>query len=160
MDIQFSEKIFLHNDEERRVTYDHIKSFYQKSKKEKLNNQDFIFFFGHALKGKDPEIYNNPVSRNLEDVKKEVFKKIDIKALGPNQGKKIKEIKKIVEDRYVDIFQRTHFGIVPTNEHRLQAECKERGIDRKKLVLNVGGMVVNACMSPNCQFYLQPLKGE
>lgn len=38
MDIQFSEKIFLHNDEERRVTYEHIKSFYQKSKKEKLNN--------------------------------------------------------------------------------------------------------------------------
>ena len=33
IDIEFSEKIFTHDDEERRVTYQHIKAFYQKSKK-------------------------------------------------------------------------------------------------------------------------------
>ena len=52
IDIEFSEKIFTHDDEERRVTYQHIKAFYQKSKKQKLNPIDFIYYFGHALKGK------------------------------------------------------------------------------------------------------------
>lgn len=32
IDIEFSEKIFLHNDEEKRVTFNHIRAFYQKSK--------------------------------------------------------------------------------------------------------------------------------
>lgn len=36
MDISFDTKIFLHADEERRVTYEHITRFYQMTKKEKL----------------------------------------------------------------------------------------------------------------------------
>jgi hypothetical protein len=36
MDISFDTKIFQHADEERRVTYDHIRHFYQMAKKEKL----------------------------------------------------------------------------------------------------------------------------
>lgn len=92
----FDPKIFLHSDEERRVTYDHIKYYYQACKKEKLSNDQFIYYFGHVLKGKSEEIYRKPVSFNMDDVKKEVFKKIDIKSLGPNQGKKIKELKKII----------------------------------------------------------------
>ena len=82
-------------------------------KKEKLNKEDFIFYFGHALKGKDPVVYNTPISRDIDDVKKEVFKKIDIKSLGPHQGKKIKQMKRLIEDRYIANFQRTHFGIAP-----------------------------------------------
>jgi len=42
-----------------------------------------------------------PVCRDIDDVKKEVFKKIDIKALGPNQGKKIKKVKKLIENKYI-----------------------------------------------------------
>lgn len=90
IDVEFSEKIFLHNDEERRVTYDHIRSFYQQLKKEKFDSFEFIYYFGHALKGKDEELYSTPVSREIKNVKEEVYKKIDFKALGPNQGKKIK----------------------------------------------------------------------
>jgi hypothetical protein len=104
IDIEFSEKIFMHNDEERRITYEHMRSFYQKAKKEKFNSFDFIYYFGHALKGKEPEIYKMPVSRDINDVKKEVFKKIDVKALGPNQGKKVKQLKKIIEDKYIQNF--------------------------------------------------------
>lgn len=33
MDITFDTKIFQHSDEERRVTYEHIRSFYQAAKK-------------------------------------------------------------------------------------------------------------------------------
>ena len=90
----------MHNDEEKRVTYDHIRSFYMKSRQEKFNRTDFLYYFGHALKGKDEEIYKMPVSRDMEDVKKEVFKKMDVKELGANQGKKIKILKKMVMDRY------------------------------------------------------------
>lgn len=70
VDIDFSEKIFLHNDEEKRVTFNHIRAFYQKAKKEKLDPFDFIYYFGHALKGKDEVVYKTPVSRDIEDVKK------------------------------------------------------------------------------------------
>ena len=100
MDVEFSEKIFLHNDEERRVTFEHIRAFYELSKKKKFNTYNFLYYFGHALKGKDQEAYNTPVSRDINDVKKEVFKKIDIKSLGANQGKKIKTLKKIIEEKY------------------------------------------------------------
>jgi len=60
------------------------------------------------------------VDRDINEVKKEVFKKIDTKSLGPNQGKQLKELKKIIEDRYIDIFQKTHFDIVPITEARLK----------------------------------------
>lgn len=33
IDLTFDTKIFLHSDEERRVTYEHIKHFYQATKK-------------------------------------------------------------------------------------------------------------------------------
>ena len=84
-----------------------------KSRQEKFVSSDFAYFFGHALKGKDEDIYNIPVSRDIEDVKKEVFKKVDIKALGANQGKKIKMMKNIIQEKYLQHFQKTHFGIAP-----------------------------------------------
>lgn len=123
MDLEFSEKIFLHSDEERRVVYDHIKSYYELIKGAKFESKDFIFYFGHALKGKDKEVYSTPVSRDIQDVKKEVFKKIDLKSLGPNQGKKIKEMKKLIEGKYVQNFQQTHFGIRPITEKQLEELC-------------------------------------
>ena len=123
MDIEFSEKIFLHNDEEKRVTYDHIRSFYMKAKQEKFNRTDFIYYFGHALKGKGEEIYNMPISRNIDDVKKEVFKKMDLKALGAHQGRKIKIVKKMIEEKYINNFQKTHFGIAPLTPARFQEIC-------------------------------------
>jgi hypothetical protein len=60
-----------------------------------------------------------PVSFEIDNVKKEVFQKIDLKSLGPNQGKKVKEFKKVIEDQYVNLFQRTHFGITPISYVKL-----------------------------------------
>jgi hypothetical protein len=159
MDIDFSDKIFLHTDEERRVTYNHIRSFYQKSKHHKLDNFEFIYYFGHALKGKDPIVYKTPVSRNIDDVKGEVFKKIDIKALGPNQGKKIKQMKKMIEEKYVDNFQKTHFGISPLTPAHFKDACATMKVNPKDLQYNEStGMISNACMSPYCVYYFQPMK--
>ncbi len=159
MDISFDTKIFQHADEERRVTYEHIRHFYQMANKEKLEPEKFIYYFGHALKGKNPDVYRTPVSFVLDDVKREVFKQIDMKALGPNQGRQIKQLKKIIEDRYVDTFQRTHFGIAPLTKAHLLEQCAERGVKVKDLSWNeTTGMISNACMSPRCKFFLQPLK--
>lgn len=69
-------------------------------------------------------MYRTAVSFSMEEVKREVFKQIDIKALGPNQGRQIKQLKKLIEDRYTDIFQRTHFGITPLTKPRLVQLCQ------------------------------------
>jgi hypothetical protein len=53
------------------------------------------------------------VSYDINDAKREVLKKIDFKSLGPNQGKQVKEAKKLIEGRYSKIFEKTHFGIAP-----------------------------------------------
>jgi hypothetical protein len=53
------------------------------------------------------------VSYDISEAKKEVLKKIDFKSLGPNQGKQVKEAKKLIEARYSKIFEKTHFGIAP-----------------------------------------------
>lgn len=159
MDIDFSPKIFLHTDEERRVTYNHIRAFYQKSKHIKLDDFEFIYYFGHALKGKDPKIYKTPISRDINDVKKEVFNKIDLKALGANQGKKIKQLKKMVEQKYIDNFQKTHFGITPLTPGKFKDICMTMKVDPKELHYNeFTGMINNACMSPHCAYYFQPMK--
>jgi hypothetical protein len=136
MDITFDVKIFMHSDEERRVTYDHIRNFYMAAKKEKLDPNHFVYYFGHALKGKSEEVYRTPVSFDLDDVKREVFKQIDLKSLGPNQGKQLKVLKKTLEDRYVDVFQRTHFGIAPLLKGKLLQLCDEHGIKVKDLHYN------------------------
>lgn len=149
----------MHNDEDRRVTYQHIRAFYQKSKQEKFEPFDFIYYFGHALKGKEPEVYQTPVSRNLDDVKKEVFKKIDIKSLGASQGKKVKKVKKLIEDKLIDIFQKTHFGIAPMTEEDFKKACIDNKVNPKHLQYNpASGLLSNACMSPHCAYYLQPMK--
>ena len=38
---------------------------------------------------------------------------MDTKSFGANQGKKIKAMKQMVRDKYIQNFQRTHFGIAP-----------------------------------------------
>lgn len=161
VDISFDTKIFQHSDEERRVTYEHIKSFYRAAKKEAFDPEKFIYYFGHALKGKDEEIYRTPVSFDIDNVKQEVMKKIDLKSLGPNQGKKVKQLKKIIEEKYINLFQRTHFHIRPITRKALEQICKDKGFDIKKLDLNeTSGMVSNACMSDKCKYFLQPLKKD
>ena len=92
-------------------------------------------------------------------MKKQVFKKIDTKALGPNQGKKMKELKKLIEEKYVDNFQKSHFGIAPLTETKFKDLCIDMKIKPHELQFNSStGMINNACMSPNCIFFMQPLK--
>ena len=72
-----------------------------------------------------------PISRDINDVKKEVFKKVDIKALGPNQGKKVKLLKKMVEDKYIENFQKTHFGIAPLTQANFMSVCSSLKINQE-----------------------------
>lgn len=130
IDVEFSPKIFMHTDEERRVTYDHIRSFYMKARQEKFDTSFFAYYFGHALKGKDEKFYNLPVNRDIEDVKTEVFKKIDIKSLGANQGTKIKRMKKIIQEKYLQNFQKTHFGIAPLTPAKFQDLCQSMKLNK------------------------------
>lgn len=100
-----------------------------------------------------------PISRDINDVKKEVFSKIDLKALGPNQGKKIKEMKKMIEQKYIDNFQNTHFGIAPLTPGKFKDICESLKVNPKDLHYNADtGMIGNACMSPHCAYYFQPMK--
>ena len=159
IDIVFDPKIFMHNDEERRVTYEHIRQFYEGTVKKKLHREDLIYYFGHALRGKGEEVYNSPVEKSINFVKREVFKQINLKDLGPHHGKKVKILKKLATDRYLDIFDRAHFGIVPISEVRLETLCEEYKVQRNKLHYNpVSGMLSNACMSENCRFFMQPME--
>ena len=48
---------------------------------------------------------------------------MDVKDLGANQGKKIKILKKMIEDRYIENFQKTHFGIAPMTPAKFQEIC-------------------------------------
>ena len=99
-----------------------------------------------------------PVSRNIEDVKKEVFKKIDITALGANKGKKLKHMKHIIQEKYIENFKNTHFGILPFTHAKFKEVCLTYKIPENKLHFNpTSGMISNACMSPHCAYYLQPL---
>ena len=52
LNIELSEKIFLHDDEEKRVGFPHIKSFYETITEKTLDKKEMLFFFGHYLKGK------------------------------------------------------------------------------------------------------------
>jgi hypothetical protein len=99
------------------------------------------------------------VSRDINEAKKEVLKKIDFKALGPNQGKQVKEAKRLIEGRYSKLFEKTHFGIAPMRKEQLVEECQKRHTNLKEIHWNEAtGMISNACMSPKCKYYLVPLK--
>lgn len=50
-----------------------------------------------------------------EEVKGIIVKKMNTKDVGVNQGKKIKQIKKMAEEGYLERFKATHFGIMPVN---------------------------------------------
>jgi hypothetical protein len=90
-----------------------MKAFYERIAQQPFKEELFAFYFGHALKGKSPKVYEEKVSYDIEVAKKEVIKKIDFKSLGPNQGRQVKEAKKLIEERYSKIFEKTHFGIAP-----------------------------------------------
>ena len=63
--VKLSEKIFLHEQDERRVAYPHIRSFYEVILGEPLDKMDLLFAFGHYLKGKNEENYNKPIEKDF-----------------------------------------------------------------------------------------------
>jgi len=71
----------------------------------------------------------------------------------------MKGLKKLIEDKYVDNFQKSHFGIEPLTETKFKDLCFEMKVKPQDLQFNSStGMIKNACMSPNCIFYMKPMK--
>lgn len=95
----------------------------------------------------------------MDDLEKTILTKINLKDFGLQQGKEFKKLKKSIELKYIDHFRETHFGILPITKQKLNSECEKLSINANSLSLNEStGMVQNACMSPNCIYYLHPMK--
>ncbi len=56
----------------------------------------------------------------MEDVEKTVLTKVNLKDLGLQQGKEYKKMKKQIEEKYLDHFRATHFGIMPMSKEKLE----------------------------------------
>lgn len=83
---------------------------------------------------------------------------INPKDLTVGEGKKVKKIRRFIEDKFVDHFRATHFGILPIKKNKLEELCKLNGYNIKDYDLNEGtGMIRNACMSPHCLYYMKKL---
>ena len=84
-----------------------------------------------------------------------------MKDMMAGKGKKLKKLRKNLEDHYLDIFRETHFGILPLSKERFVKVCEEKGINPNVFDLNeTTGLIRNTCMSPNCIYYLQSMTGK
>lgn len=62
-----------------------------------------------------------------------------------------------VRDDFVEQFKEVHKRVVPMCRTRLRTLCTERSIDYDSLHFNPRtGLASNACMAPQCPFFLQP----
>lgn len=50
--ITLNDKIFLHEDEDKRVTFTQINNFFERFHGRKLQDKEILFYFGHYIKGK------------------------------------------------------------------------------------------------------------
>lgn len=91
-----NDKIFKHEEEDRRVTYSQIENFYQMLKKTPVQTKEkeILFYFAHYLGGTDKENYSKKVSKEKAHLKKVILEKMDITNLKNAQGKEIKKFKK------------------------------------------------------------------
>jgi len=71
----------------------------------------------------------------------------------------MKGLKKLIEDKYVDNFKKSHFCIEPLSGAKLKDLCFEMNVKPQDLQFNSStGMIKNPCMSPNCIIYMKSMK--
>ena len=70
MHVECNEKIFRHEDEERRVVYPQMDKFYAYFHGNKLEKDQMLYYFGHYLKGKNEKnySYDSPVIMDIKIV--------------------------------------------------------------------------------------------
>lgn len=56
----------------------------------------------------------------MEKLKKTILTQIDLKDMMAGKGKKMKILRKNIENKYLDIFKESHFGILPLTKAKLQ----------------------------------------
>lgn len=161
MHVELSEKIFRHEDEEKRVVYPQMDKFYSYFTGKPLEKDQMLFYFGHYLQGKNEKNYGyeSPVAMDRKTVEKLCSAQINPKDLTVGEGKKVKKMRKIIENRYLEHYRDTHFGIIPISKAKLEAICEKNGYNPKDYDLNEGtGLIRNTCMSPNCLYFMKKLK--
>lgn len=57
----------------------------------------------------------------MKDVEKTVLTKINLKDLGLQQGKEFKRLKRNIQEKHLEHFRATHFGILPMTKEKLKA---------------------------------------
>lgn len=81
-----SSKMFTKDESEKqRVTFAHIKAFYQAFNKKAMADDDILFFFAHFLKGKNEANYNKPVIKDMVETKKVILDKLDLQENNTNK---------------------------------------------------------------------------
>lgn len=106
-EITLSDKIFTHDEEDKRVTYLHVEQFYHLITGKLLDRKEkeILCFFAHYLKGKTEENMLKPVLRDLEGLKKEIADKLDMKNVNVNHANKLNKVRKVIENKYIEHFR-------------------------------------------------------
>lgn len=138
--------------------YPHIDRFYEYFYGKRLEKNETLFYFGHYLLGKDSENYNKPVTKDYELVKKICAGQANPKDLATGDGKKVKKVRRIIEEKYIEHFRDTHFGILPLTKDKWLTMCEKEGYNHNEYNLNEGtGLLRNTCMSPHCLYYMKKM---
>ena len=63
LDFYTSDKIFLHEDDDKRACFSQVQNFFELIHDRKLKEKELLFHFAHYLNGKTEKNYAAPVSR-------------------------------------------------------------------------------------------------
>lgn len=154
-----SSKMFTKDESEKqRVTFAHIKAFYQAFNKKAMADDEILYYFAHFIKGKNEANYRSPVIKNLEETKKVILDKLDLQEHNSNK-EFIEDVKSAIEELVIEKFQENHFHIKPISKEAFWKLAKEKGWNIKDFDLNYrSGLFRNACQSEKCPLYMKPMK--
>jgi|JI61114BRNA_FD_contig_101_856910_length_1539_multi_2_in_0_out_0_2 hypothetical protein len=143
-----SPKIFTKEEgEKQRVSFNHVKVFYESFHKNTLKDEDVLHFFAHYLQGRTPENYNKPVLRDEALTRKIILNKLDLQQHNNNK-EFVDDVKSSIEELVIEKFQASHFHIKPIYKEAFWRLAKERGWNIKDYDLNYkSGLFRNACQS-------------
>ena len=82
-----------------------------------------LFYFAHYLQGKNAKNYNAPVVKTMEFVKEICANQVDPKNLTTGEGKRMKKLRRAIEEKYIEHFRQNHFGILPLTKDKLYELC-------------------------------------
>ena len=83
--------------------YPQMDKFYSYFTGKPLEKDQMLFYFGHYLKGKTKKncSYESPVIKDIKEVEKLCAAQINPKDLQVGEGKKVRKIRKIVQDKHL-----------------------------------------------------------